>query len=271
MEVSGIEACLHQLQGFLLGKDEAARPRKSLIMIEQIVVVFTDCVSVFSELEQTLESIHTGEHMRVLDRLKWSSKESAISRLLFRLQSSKTSMTLMLNILTWWVSVTYILGCSIIVRLTTLYSTSSGRAEASVRELTTLVKRVLRANVNMAFRLGNLERMHPAFADSSACASQDELAISEESRTTSRLLPKNYAFDEELVTSTVYRKTALKQVGFSESSTTSYGPSCFSGLSLCDVMNVSAVALPISPMELWNHHRYGPDAIGAATATSLDA
>ena len=101
IEVSGIYACLQQLQGFLLGKEEAARSRRSLIMIEQIVVVFTDCVSIFSELEQTLESVQTSEHMRVLDRLKWSSKESNISRLLGRLQSSKASMNFMLNILTW--------------------------------------------------------------------------------------------------------------------------------------------------------------------------
>lgn len=70
-------------------------------MIEQVVIVFTDCVSIFSELEQTLESLKTGEHMRVLDRLKWSSKESTISKLLARLQSSKTSLNFMLTILTW--------------------------------------------------------------------------------------------------------------------------------------------------------------------------
>ena len=102
-EVSGIYACLQQLQGFLLGREEAARSRRSLIMIEQIVFIFTDCVSVFSELEQTLDSIQAAEHMRVLDRLKWSIKENAISKLLIRLQSTKASMSFMLNILTWYI------------------------------------------------------------------------------------------------------------------------------------------------------------------------
>lgn len=100
-EVSGIYACLQQLQSFLLGKEMAARSRRSLVMIEQIVVVFTNCVSVFSELEQTLESVQTAEHMRVLDRLKWSMKKNAISKLLIQLQSAKSSMNFMLNILTW--------------------------------------------------------------------------------------------------------------------------------------------------------------------------
>ena len=101
MEITGINACLHQLQGFLLGNEEAEKVRRSLIMIEQVVVIFTDCVSTFSELEQTLESLQIGEHIRVIDRLKWSSKETTISKLLARLQSSKTSLNLMLTILTW--------------------------------------------------------------------------------------------------------------------------------------------------------------------------
>ncbi len=100
-ELTGIHACMHQLQGFLLGDEEAAKNRRSLIMMDQVVVVFTDCVLAFSELEQTLASLQTGEHMRVIDKLKWSSKETTILRILARLQSSKTSLNLMLTILTW--------------------------------------------------------------------------------------------------------------------------------------------------------------------------
>lgn len=101
MEVTGIYACLHQLQGFLIGNEEAARSRRSLIMVEQVIIVFTDCVSTFSELEQTLESLKTGEHMRLIDRVKWASKEAAISKILARLQASKASLNFMLTILTW--------------------------------------------------------------------------------------------------------------------------------------------------------------------------
>lgn len=103
IEVTGIHVCLRQLEDFLLGKREAARSRRSLIMIEHLVIIFTDCVSLFSELEQTLESLKTDGYMRVIDRLKWSMKESAISKLLLRLQSSKASLNFMLTILTWLV------------------------------------------------------------------------------------------------------------------------------------------------------------------------
>ena len=101
VEVTGIYTCLHQLQGFLVGNEEAAKSRRSLIMIEKVIIVFTDCVSIFSELEQTLESLKADEHMQLIDRMKWTSKESAISKLFARLQASKASLNFMLTILTW--------------------------------------------------------------------------------------------------------------------------------------------------------------------------
>jgi len=101
MEVTGISVCLNQLQGYILGKQETFRSRRSLIMIEQVIVVLTDCVSIFSELEQTLEMLKTDQPMKVIDRLKWTMKEAAIGRLLLRLQTSKASLTFMLTTLTW--------------------------------------------------------------------------------------------------------------------------------------------------------------------------
>jgi len=142
-------------------------------------------------------------------------------------------------------------------------------AEASMRNLTSLVQEVLRTNVDMASRLKNLERMHPALANSMK-PSQDDTAISEqsESRANSRATCYRFAFEEELETSIVYKRAGLKQMRFSNSSTASNGPSWFSGLSLSDVTNVSALTLPISPMELWNHHRYGSSVASSTTRTT---
>ena len=141
-----------------------------------------------------------------------------------------------------------------------------------MHNLTSLVQEVLKTNFKMASRLKNLERMHPALA-ASLCTSQNDSAGSEgtESRAVSRRTYYNFTFEEELETSTVYKRAGLKQIRVSKSSTTSNGPSCLSGLSLSDVSNVSAIALPISSMELWNHHRYRPDNAESTTAaTSLD-
>ena len=267
-EVLGIRACLHQLQRFLLGEEEGAKSRRSLIMIEQVVIVFTDCVSNFSELEQTLESLQPIEHMGIIDRLKWSSKETAISRILERLQSSKASLNFMLTILTWLVDT------NSIIDNTDLDSTSNEWAEASMRNLTVLVQKVLKSNMNMAARLKNLERMHPALANSKS-ASQDDITSSESSgsRAISRMSCPKFTFEEELETSIVYKRTTLSQPRMSKSSNVSNPPSYLSGKSLSDVGDISALALPISPMELWNHHRYdrGIKKSSSTRATSLDA
>ena len=142
-----------------------------------------------------------------------------------------------------------------------------------MRNLTSLVQEVLKTNVNMASRLKNLERMHPALA-ASLRTSQNDLAKSEgsQSRASSRNTYYKFTFEEELTLSPVYKRAGLDQIRFSKSSSSSIGPSCLSGLSLSDVSNVTAIALPISSMELWNHHRYSSDKTGTAkTATSLDA
>ena len=100
-EVSSISICLHQLHGFLSGTKDAPRSRTSMILVDQALVVLSDCVLTFSDLEQSLESVKAENGMGVLDRLKWMSKESIISRSLSRLQASKASLNLMLITLTW--------------------------------------------------------------------------------------------------------------------------------------------------------------------------
>ena len=145
-----------------------------------------------------------------------------------------------------------------------------------MRNLTSLVHEVLKANVNMASRLKNLERMHPALT-ASLYTSHNDTPKSEgtDSRAVSRRTYYRSAFEEELETSPVYKRaglTTLNHIRFSKSSTSSYGPSSLSSLSLSDISNVSAIALPISPMELWNHHRYRICSTGSATtAISLNA
>lgn len=99
-EVADIRNCLLQLQSFLLGTSKASASRTSLLMVEQILVTLTGCVTTFSELDEILDQV-IGVKQSAIDKMKWVSKEKKISKLLLRLQSSKTSMSLMLTTLTW--------------------------------------------------------------------------------------------------------------------------------------------------------------------------
>ena len=153
-------------------------------------------------------------------------------------------------------------------------STSMEWAEASMQNLTTLVQDILKSNINLAARMRNLERVNPASARSVTPAPGDvRNRKASKSRVSSRMTYPSFAFEAELATSTVYQRVAAHSGGFSKSSNSSNGPSYLSGLSLSDISNVSAIALPILSMELWNHHRYSclaPDLSTIAT-TSLEA
>ncbi|KAL8946417.1 MAG: hypothetical protein Q9222_007187 [Ikaeria aurantiellina] len=99
-EVTAIYVCLNQLEAFLSGQQATSHSRRSMVMIEQIIVIFTDCVSIFSELEQVLDPIKTDGPTRTIDRAKWALKEKSIKKLLMRLQTCKASLSLMLAIFT---------------------------------------------------------------------------------------------------------------------------------------------------------------------------
>lgn len=102
LEVSTISAYLSQLQSFLLDTAEMSRSRTSLLMVEQVLVCLTDCVSTFSELEEILDNLGaTRQPMRKIDQFIWAFKEGVISKVLGRLQATKQYLNLMLTILTW--------------------------------------------------------------------------------------------------------------------------------------------------------------------------
>ena len=131
-------------------------------------------------------------------------------------------------------------------------------ALASTRNLNTLVRRMLNYNLNMSSRLRNFERMHPTLAASTTSSFGSTSMHERSGKRATNPATLGFVFEEDLQTSRVYEKVALNESRFSKiSSANSSGHSLLSWASLSDVADVSAISLPISPMELWNHHRYG--------------
>lgn len=100
-EVSDISACLSQLQSFLTGTKAASRSHEDLLMIEQIVVALSNCMLIFSELEEIVESLKPTDPMQADRLVQWVLKERIIKTLFTRLQASKISLNLMMTTLTW--------------------------------------------------------------------------------------------------------------------------------------------------------------------------
>ena len=100
-EVSDTSACLSQLQNHLMGTRTTSRSHESLLMVEQIVVALSNCVLIFSELEEIVTLLNPSDSMRPGKLGQWVLKERAIKDLFTRLHNSKASLNLMITTLTW--------------------------------------------------------------------------------------------------------------------------------------------------------------------------
>jgi hypothetical protein len=72
-----------------------------LILVEQIVITLSACVTTFSGLDVFVETLGTDANMGLLDRLRWATKTSTIQEHMQKLELHKGTLTLMMTILTW--------------------------------------------------------------------------------------------------------------------------------------------------------------------------
>ena len=89
------------MQSFLNGETAVTKTGASLVLVEQVIVVLSGCVIMFSELESVLDDLKTECHLDAIDRMRWARNDSIITGNIQRLQNHKASMNLMLTILSW--------------------------------------------------------------------------------------------------------------------------------------------------------------------------
>jgi hypothetical protein len=99
--VDTIRSVLSQLQLMLLGRAKVNSRRTSLILVDQIVVTLSGCVSIFSDLDIFVEVLGSDHGLGLMDRFRWASRASTIQEHLQKLEMHKTTLTLMVTILTW--------------------------------------------------------------------------------------------------------------------------------------------------------------------------
>jgi len=100
-EVSALSVCLAQLAPILQGTEQAPQSRQAAISLGQVIVVNTSCVLTLSELEKILDSFKLNQPMPTLDKVRWTRTEPTIIGILDRIRASKSSLNLILTILTW--------------------------------------------------------------------------------------------------------------------------------------------------------------------------
>ena len=100
-EVDTIYAIVCKLEAILLGDTVPKTSRTSMILIDQVVVSLAACVKIFSDLDSFVRALDDDGKTKFIDRLRWAQKSRAIQELLQKIQTQKSSLTLLLSILTW--------------------------------------------------------------------------------------------------------------------------------------------------------------------------
>ncbi|KAI0505200.1 hypothetical protein F5B22DRAFT_533052 [Xylaria bambusicola] len=245
-EVADISAALGQLQDYLSNRLKANSERGNLIMLDQLLTTLTGCVTTYSDIQFILTGLNINEDMRTFDRIRWMREESRLNTLVQRLQSHKSSLTLMLTI----------------VQCHTMEE-----AQSCTQKLCTLVEQMLVSNQDLSERIRGLEREGSILskARSDIVPVDDGASTIRQPNTerasvleTENTLVRRFAFEDDLESSRAYNKAVYRFSQASITSTALYTTalSVFSKLSLSQVSSISFYALPVCASDLHNSELY---------------
>ncbi|KAG0645569.1 Rho-GTPase-activating 5 [Hyphodiscus hymeniophilus] len=235
--VDTIRAVLLQLQMLLLGRAKVESQRTSLILVDQVVITLSACVSTFSELDVFVGTLGSDNELGLMDRIRWATKSKDILEHLQKLEMHKSSLTLMMTILTW-------------------QDFDPRVPEDAVDELSLMIRQVLDNHHILAQRLLSIEVGMNAEIP---LTSHLPKAVEHVPETIQRNAG-GFAFEEVLANSWVYKRSdRIDDGAFSAISSAGRTASwsMLSGLSLSDNISIIAVqALPVYAYDLSNSDVY---------------
>ncbi|KAF2678248.1 hypothetical protein K458DRAFT_491308 [Lentithecium fluviatile CBS 122367] len=276
-EVTRVRIILEPLKSLLQDVSTPSSPpaaRASFIRVDHLVVIFTDGVLLFSELETLLAPLQlpTDAQLQLRQRLLWASKKNSISEALKRIQHFLASLSAFLNV---------------------LQCRSDLAALQSQHILDDQISELLEDNRALAARVKDLEDSFNATAttkelpqnsstyrpSSDAVTFSGALPTHDSTSTQPRatmpstkysnrlsVISQNslvssfsaLRFRTDLEKSRVYRrvKRSSSRMSFSSSAIGSRAWSIFSGLSLAEISAISVIALPLFSPDLQNSHHY---------------
>lgn len=243
VEISHFVAVLSQLQPFVTGVSSAHQSRTSMVDVQQIQLILTGSVFTISELQAVVGTICQGSAGGIgfRDRVKWLWAESNITQLLQRLRDHKSSLTLILTLLTWYTRVIP----SLFIGTDFSYSQSTSEAAYNMSQLHVLIDHFIQNNTQLFNRVQDLENSHVPGPPSAA-----HMSIPSSN-------PHRPGFEQVLLQSHLYNQAqnwpnSVEQHRLAPSGNWSVR----SGLSLSQVPNISGLRLAVSPAELSNPQCY---------------
>ena len=74
-----------------------------MILVDEVVVTLTACSMTFSDLDSCVEWLEEDEKLGILSAVRWASKSAKLRRYKRDLEAHKSSLSLMVKILSWYV------------------------------------------------------------------------------------------------------------------------------------------------------------------------
>ncbi|KAJ2893708.1 hypothetical protein MKZ38_008313 [Zalerion maritima] len=234
-EVRSIQTILSGLEKLVNNFESIPRSRKALIPVEQFVAVLNDGVLMFSELEASLptkiEALSANGRPTFVTRLQWVRRESSLKALHLRLQSFKSSVSVMLALL----------------------ERDAGTEAPSLQRRLSQKINALHGTNNA---LANLAERFTKLEDTIVGRRRDSIQPRTTSRSGSGLVV--FGFEDDLMASRPYRQAVRDTMDFTFTTSLidSKAWSRLSRFSLSDLSDLSVIGIPISKAELKNPHHY---------------
>lgn len=100
-EVNNIRIVFKAFQNLLNKPDSLPSRRAAMVQLEDVVVIVTEIVLVFSELQTIVTPLSNMRIRSPLRALTWAWQRSTTTRLVNQLQRHKSSLTVVLQIIAW--------------------------------------------------------------------------------------------------------------------------------------------------------------------------
>jgi hypothetical protein len=269
-EVNLIKLVFEALKDLIERKTTLAPGRAALIQLDTIVVVLTQTVLVFSELEARVASLSSEGQVKLSrwQRVLWTWKQAGASRLVNQLHRHQTTLSVILHILQWSV-----------YRPRQISNADNGSesdldAQESATFLRSQVEEQVESNSEMTARLEKLElpedqngledalielmreilerddqKLEDVTIEPPGTSSGYQLKPGE---TSDPLVLVSESYDVVLSNTRVYGRVSDKQIDAVTTISTirSHAWSVLSGLSLDQISVVAVIKLPLSETEL---------------------
>lgn len=101
VEINDVCSVLRRLLPFIMGTAKASKSRTSLIFIDQVTATVAAIVIAFSELDIFAAKLDSGDGEGMMDQSRPTSQGKTLEEQIQKLQLYKSSLALMVAILTW--------------------------------------------------------------------------------------------------------------------------------------------------------------------------